>query len=162
MAYLEHHEYQRRKTTTHIVIHCAATKATADIGVKEIREWHVKQRGFKDVGYHYVIRRDGTRELGRPSWAVGAHAEGHNATSIAICLVGGAPADDPRTSENETLTQGENNFTPEQMETLFESVATLKGGIYPGAEVVAHTDFPGVDKACPCFDVKKWWKEVSA
>ncbi len=162
MAYLEDSKYQRRKATNFIVVHASATKRSADIGVKEIREWHIKQRGFTDIGYHYVIRRDGKREMGRPTWAIGAHVEQHNWESVGICLVGGAPDDDPRTSENETLTKGENNYTPEQMATLEETIRVLKRDHYRNAQVVGHTDFPGVEKACPSFDAKGWWAPLEA
>jgi hypothetical protein len=64
-----------RKKTDMLVIHCAATKATMDIGYKEIRKWHVEDRGWDDVGYHYIIRRDGKVEVGRPEGFQGAHAQ---------------------------------------------------------------------------------------
>ena len=156
MPFLPIESYKRRKTTTLLVVHCSATKASADIGAKEIREWHIKERHFQDVGYHYIIRRNGKRECGRPTWAVGAHAEGHNHEAVGVCLVGGAPADDPSTLINETLTKGENNFTIWQFDTLRE---TLKGLLieYPGATVLGHHDLEGVQKQCPSFDVKKWF-----
>jgi N-acetylmuramoyl-L-alanine amidase len=77
-----------RKKTDLLVVHCAATKASMDIGAKEIRRWH-KDRGWDDIGYHYVIRRNGDVEIGRPENAVGAHVAGKNSTSVGICLVGG-------------------------------------------------------------------------
>ena len=70
-----------------IVVHCSASPDTMDIGVKEIREWH-KQRGFNDVGYHWVIRRDGKCEQGRPESQIGAHVKGHNRDSVGIVWVG--------------------------------------------------------------------------
>ncbi|MDO5643861.1 MAG: N-acetylmuramoyl-L-alanine amidase [Paracoccus sp. (in: a-proteobacteria)] len=70
------------------VHHYSATYPDQDIGVAEIREMH-RKRGWRDVGYHYVIRRDGTIERGRPESKVGAHVAGHNATSIGICCIGG-------------------------------------------------------------------------
>ena len=71
-----------------LVIHCAATKPNMDIGRDEIDSWH-KARGWSGIGYHYVIRRDGRIESGRPVEQAGAHASGYNANSIGICLVGG-------------------------------------------------------------------------
>jgi N-acetylmuramoyl-L-alanine amidase len=73
-----------------LVVHCSATVATADIGAAVIRDWH-KQRGFKDIGYHYVIRRDGKIERGRPEQQVGAHVQGFNAHSIGICRSAASP-----------------------------------------------------------------------
>lgn len=74
------------------VLHCADTPAHMDIGVKEIAEWH-KKRGFLTVGYHWVIRRDGTLEKGRDELEQGAHVEGFNRNSLGVCLVGGRGPD---------------------------------------------------------------------
>ena len=52
-----------RTKTDMIVIHCASTPASMDIGVKEIKKWHVEDNKWDDIGYHYVIRRDGTLEI---------------------------------------------------------------------------------------------------
>lgn len=76
------------RSINQIIVHCSATKPGMDIGVLEIRRWH-KDRGFSDIGYHFVIRRSGRIENGRPAKKPGAHAKGHNADSIGICLVGG-------------------------------------------------------------------------
>ena len=73
-----------------IAIHCAATPAEVDVGVREITRWH-RARRFRTIGYHYVIRRDGTIEKGRPDDQRGAHEPRINSRSIAVCLVGGAP-----------------------------------------------------------------------
>jgi hypothetical protein len=80
-----------RETTDLIVVHCSATGPAADIGVAQITQWH-KQRGFDTVGYHYVIRRNGTLETGRRESEIGAHVRGHNANSIGVCLAGGVDA----------------------------------------------------------------------
>lgn len=126
----------------YIVVHCSATRRHADIGVEDIRRWHVEDRGWLDVGYHYVIRRDGTVEPGRPLTAMGAHVRGYNDRSIGICLVGG-------------LDQNGNpkdNFTPEQLNSLERLVLHLKD-VFPDAEeLVGHRDLDP-SKACPCFDL---------
>src|SRR5471030_3257168 len=96
-----------RRTTELLVVHCSATPATMDIGVREITQWHIR-RGFDTVGYHYVIRRNGELETGRRESAVGAHVKGHNANSIGICLAGGVDA----------RNKPENNFTAAQFNTL--------------------------------------------
>lgn len=140
--------YIRRRTTTTLVIHYAATYPSMDIGAKEIRSWH-KAKGWIDIGYHYVIRRDGTVEIGRPAWAQGAHVAGHNSYTIAICLVGGAKEGNPNV--------GEDNFTNAQwaaLATLTRDVCD-DWGIEP-ENVLGHRDFPGVTKACPGFDVQTW------
>lgn len=71
-----------------IVVHCSASPDTMDVGAKEIRDWHVSGNGWSDIGYHWVIRRDGTIEAGRPEDISGAHVKGHNSDSIGIVWVG--------------------------------------------------------------------------
>lgn len=128
------------------IIHCADTPADMDIGAAEIRDWH-KARGWRDIGYHFVIRRDGTIEKGRDIDGdgdvfdeIGAHAKGFNKNSIGICLVGG---------------MGGFNFTSEQMKSL-DKTMFIVDNVYPEIEWCGHCDLPGVDKKCPQFDVKSW------
>ena len=135
-----------------IVWHTSAT-ADQDIGVKEIREWH-KAKGWRDVGYHLIIRRDGTVEQGRLLDDIGAHVRGYNSRSIGICIVGG----------KKTIRGWEPNYTPAQWVTVGQLAARLSG-IYPDAQHKGHRDFsPDLNKDgkitqnewikdCPCFDV---------
>lgn len=149
----------RTKTDT-IVIHCSATRAGQDIGVEQITAWH-QAKGWETIGYHFVIRRDGTVEAGRLVQMIGAHVQGHNASSIGICLVGGIGADG----------DAENNFTPDQFaqcKALLEQLLAT----YPGCRIVGHRDLsPDTDgdgvieprewiKACPSFDVAAWVQSV--
>lgn len=137
--------FKKRPSTTLLVVHCAATKPTMDIGVREIRQWHVQQ-GWLDVGYHFVIRRNGTVEDGRPHDVIGSHAKGYNSTSLGICLVGGINAKG----------NPENNFTPEQFNSLKLLLIAHKR-TYPQAKIVGHRDLDS-GKACPSFDVAEWLK----
>ena len=57
-----------------------------DIGLNEIRKWHL-DLGWRDVGYHYIIRRNGEVELGRSIRDTGSHARGYNHKSVGLCLV---------------------------------------------------------------------------
>lgn len=123
-----------------IVIHCADTPSNMDIGAAEIRIWHVNDNGWSDIGYHWVIRRNGQVEEGRPEDQAGAHVRGHNSDSIGVCLVGG---------------KGGFNFTRVQMAALEAKVIDLKAK-YPDAEVLGHCDLDG-SKTCPNFDVPQWW-----
>jgi N-acetylmuramoyl-L-alanine amidase len=144
-----HKSYDERRTTNYIVIHCAATPPEMDIGLQEIRQWHVA-KGWYDVGYHYIIRRDGSVENGRPHYAMGAHVKGYNQESLGICLVGGIK----NLKENGGNRISDNNFTISQMltlPTLIEMVAAL----YPTAKVVGHRDLDN-KKDCPSFDVHQW------
>ncbi len=71
-----------------VILHCSATPDKGDfIGLEQIKEWHL-ERGWRDVGYHYIIRRSGLIEFGRPEDQQGAHTKGHNRNSLGICLVG--------------------------------------------------------------------------
>ncbi len=142
--------FTARKSTEVIVIHCAATTPTQDIGVKEIRSWH-RKRGFTDIGYHYVIRRDGYIEEGRPEHVVGAHAKGFNRHSLAICMVGGVDED----------LEPEDNFTRQQYATLENLLNELKVS-YPGVDILGHCDLPRVAKACPSFSVRKWLRSLES
>ena len=125
-----------------IILHCSANGPTSTIGAKEIREYHVKMRGWKDIGYHYVIKRDGTLEKGRPLEQVGAHATNHNQNSIGICLVGGVARDG---------VTPEDNFTDAQFETLEKLLLILRKS-FPLATIHGHNEF--ANKACPVFDVQ--------
>ena len=135
-----------RSSTEFIVVHCSATPDTMDIGAETIRRWH-KEKNFRDIGYQYVIRRDGTIEPGRDLDAVGAHVKGFNNVSVGICLIGGVTEDGKPVD----------NFTKAQLLSLKIIVSAMKF-IYPYAVVQGHRDFPAAKKACPCFDVKEWWR----
>lgn len=134
----------------YLVVHCSATPASHDIGLKEIDRWH-RAKGWLRIGYHHVIRRDGTVEDGRPHTQAGAHEPAVNRSSIGYCLIGGL----------DKIGRPQNNFTPEQMESL---TRLLKAhlALYPGAEVLGHRDIPGVKKDCPCFDVRSWWSQAKS
>ena len=128
-----------------LFIHCSATTPKMDIGVNEIRKWHTN-RGFTDIGYHFVIRRDGTIEDGRDIDKVGAHVAGYNTGSIGICMVGGVDA----------AMKAEDNFTVEQWRSIRNLLRILKAD-YPKATIHGHNEF--ANKACPSFDVQKELKE---
>ena len=127
-----------------IIIHCAATKPGMDIGAAEIERWH-RARGFFGIGYHFVIRRNGKLEEGRPIEQAGAHASGHNAHSIGICMVGGI--DDNGKPQN--------NFTDAQWITL-KSLVTSLVHKYMALKIIGHNEVS--NKACPSFSVPKWLK----
>lgn len=140
-----------RTRTDYIVVHCSATGSNQDIGAAEIDKWH-RAKGWQCIGYHYVIRRDGTVEEGRARDVIGAHVEGWNEVSVGVCMVGGVDAND--------ITKAVNNFTPEQFESLKTLLLELKQA-YPNAKIQGHRDFPKVAKACPSFDVAEWLKKVN-
>lgn len=139
-----------------IVIHCSATReGDTSITADTIDAWH-KARGWKGIGYHFIINIDGSIESGREIKEVGAHAYGHNADSIGIVYIGGLNKKG-KPKDTRTIAQ------KMSMNLLVE---VLKG-VFPEAEVLGHRDLsPDVDgdgivepwewtKACPCFNAKK-------
>jgi len=135
-----------------IIIHCSATKPSMDIGVDEIKDWHVNGNGWRDIGYHFVIKRNGTLEHGRDIKENGAHCKGHNKDTIGICMVGGVSEDDVKIAED--------NFTENQWYTLEDLVENLvwKDYVEGGCFIKGHNEFSA--KACPSFDVQKWRDKV--
>lgn len=140
---------EARKSTKYLVVHCSATRPSLDVGVKEIRQWH-KNQGWADIGYHFVIRRDGNVERGRAENLVGSHVAGRNSNSLGVCMVGGVNQND--------FTKPENNFTPAQFASL-KTLLKMLSEKYPGSVVLGHRDFPKVAKACPSFDARAWAKK---
>lgn len=123
-----------------IIIHCSATPEGRDFTVADIDLWH-RQRGFKMIGYHYVIYRDGSIHEGRPKEDVGAHCLGHNSTSLGICYIGGCsewgvPLD---------------TRTDEQKTSLKKLLRKLKKE-YPLAIILGHNDLGNT--SCPCFNAR--------
>lgn len=154
-----------------IIVHCSATPAGADIGAKEIDTWHKDPPlNWSMIGYHFVIRRDGTLEYGRPLTRQGVHVRGHNRRSWGICMVGGVRK---AHVDGKAKMVADNNFTAAQFATLRSVVMMLKA-ICPDADVLGHRDTSPdrnnngvVDpwewvKDCPCFDVRVWWAEQEA
>ena len=132
-----------------IILHCADTWPDWMAGrpltekVAEIRRWHVEQRGWRDIGYHWVIDRDGAVAPGRRETELGAHVEGHNRGTIGICLLGGhgAKADD----------LFEKNFSGAQALAVKLLIAEIKGRTTI-RKVFGHNDY--APKACPGFRVR--------
>lgn len=127
-----------------IIIHCSATPEGEDYTVEQIRQMHVA-RGFSDIGYHYVVYRDGSVHKGRPESIAGAHCTGHNSISIGVCYIGGCP---PR-SDPKWMHKGKDTRTPAQKAALLALVAELRAR-FPEASVHGHREF--ANKACPSFD----------
>ena len=132
---------KKMRTVKKIIIHCSDTFNTMDIGVEEIRKWHMK-RGFNDIGYHFVIRRDGTIETGRDINTIGAHCKGQNKDSIGICLVGGkAGHGDPA-----------DNFNECQVDSAKDLLEGLRQQ-YVELSFHGHNEFS--NKACPVIDINR-------
>ncbi|WP_303023021.1 N-acetylmuramoyl-L-alanine amidase [Duncaniella muris] len=130
---------QSRRTISKIILHCTATPEGRDFSVEQVRQWHLA-RGFSDIGYHYLVGRDGTIYAGRPESVVGAHCTGQNTCSIGVSYVGGEEADGSHRPKD--------TRTHAQKKALRELVASLQKK-YPGATVHCHNEF--ANKACPSF-----------
>ena len=136
-----------RKITL-IIIHCSAVRPDQLSSAAQIDTWH-RERGFKfGIGYHYVIRRNGEIETGRPEWLTGAHCVNHNSHSIGVCYEGGL---DIRGQPADTR-------TPEQKATLRRLLEDLHRR-YPHALVVGHHDL-NPHKDCPCFDAVNEYQDL--
>lgn len=124
-----------------VIIHCTATQEGVPISVERVNQWH-QLRGFRCIGYHFLIGINGEVWKGRGVDEIGAHCTGHNQHSIGICYVGGC---DKNMKPKDTR-------TPAQRQSLKKLVDDLLKQ-YPNATVHGHNEF--ANKACPCFDVKK-------
>lgn len=139
--------FKKRTATKAIFVHAADTPPTMDIGWREIHQWHTRDNGWTAIGYHVVIRRDGTIEAGRPLDAVGAHVASRNSDSVGVCLIGG--------KGKYSGMKPEVHYTKEQLVSLVAVLKELRE-TFPGAEVLGHRNAdPG--KQCPSFDVKSWY-----
>lgn len=136
--------HKRRDSTEYCAVHCSATPPDVDIGADTINQWH-KDRGWSEIGYNFVIRRNGLVEVGRPMDAQGAHVLGYNDVAIGVCLVGGV----------DSKGKADNNFTTQQFESLLLTLKFIRC-YAPDAFIQGHRDFPGVKKDCPSFSVREW------
>lgn len=125
-----------------IVIHCTATAPTAT--VESIRNYWRNVLGWKSPGYHYLIKSDGEIVNLQPIQSLANGVAGHNSNSIHVSYIGGVEGTRPMDTR-----------TAQQKVSMLKIVKELKAK-FPQAEIKGHRDFPGVNKACPSFDVKKW------
>lgn len=130
-----------------LIIHCSATPEGKNFTTTDIDRWH-RQRGFKKIGYHYVIYLDGSIHTGRKEGEIGAHCSGHNANSIGICYIGGLTEDGKKAKDTRT---------PAQKESLIKLLKELKAK-YPKATIHGHKEF--ANKSCPCFNAKTEYSNI--
>lgn len=138
-----------------IILHMSLTPPSADIGAEEIRWWHIdpnKVGGpYRDIGYHYVIRRSGLVETGRELHVSGAHVGGHNNDSIGICIVGGLKQNPAHPNDWDC------NYTSAQWRALDRLCRDLLLQ-FPGAQISGHRDWD--NRGCPGFDAREWSKTL--
>ena len=131
-----------------IILHCSATPEGKDFTVADITRWH-KERGFRTIGYHYVVYRDGTVHKGRPVEQMGAHCEGHNKDSIGVCYIGGLMTDGKTPKDTRTA---------EQKEALYQLCYDLMDSFDIGMEDIhCHNEY--AKKDCPSFKIYKFREE---
>lgn len=153
---------------TGLVVHCSANVEGVDIGAKEIKRCHIQERGWCDIGYHFVIRIDGTIEPGRDLNKAGAHVSGHNATTIGICYVGGLSREKDRRGQY----IAKDTRTPEQKDSL-RWLLTQLAALLPSVRTIkGHRDYsPDLNgngtiepreyiKSCPCFDAIPEYQDI--
>lgn len=130
-----------------IIIHCSAVRPWQVSGLQDIDRWH-RQQGWNGCGYHYVVRRDGTIETGRPLETVGAHCLHHNQHSIGVCYEGGLDADGIAA---DTRTKIQKVAMRQLLEKLHEQ--------FPKAIIAGHNVFDPT-KDCPCFDAVSEYRDL--
>ena len=131
-----------KRSINEIIVHCTASYEGNPMTVEQIRKMHKKERGWSDIGYHYVVYLNGTIHNGRDVNITGAHCTGHNTHSIGVVYVGGLAKNG----------QPKDTRTAAQKEGLLKLLKELKK-LYPKATIHGHRDY--ANKACPCFDAKK-------
>lgn len=123
-----------------IILHCSATKEGANIKASDIKQWHVKDNGWSDIGYHYVIELDGTIKKGRPENVAGAHCTGQNSVALGICYVGGV---DKNGKAKDTRTEAQRHSLFHLVHDLLQRYNLTLNDVY------CHNDF--AKKDCPSF-----------
>lgn len=134
------------RTITLLIVHCSATPQGVALSFEDCRRDHIRHRGFRDIGYHFYLTRDGEIHRGRPLEKTGAHCLNHNRHSIGICYEGGL---DAASCPSDTRTL-------EQKASLLALLRELKR-IFPWALIVEHHDLNPA-KACPCFDAEREYR----
>lgn len=141
-------EYLPRRIE-YLVVHCSATRVNIPFTEKQLLACHLA-RGFRGIGYHFYITKDGVLHETRPMSEIGAHALGFNLHSIAICYEGGL----------DELGRPNDTRTPQQRETLHRVLKELKS-LFPQARIVGHYQLSGnIHKACPAFDARKEYEDL--
>lgn len=135
------------RTISEIIVHCTATPEGRDYPLNTIRQWH-KERGFSDIGYHYIIHPDGKQEDGRDVNIAGAHCVYHNTHSIGVCYIGGLAADGKTPKDTRT----------DQQRIALKKLLCALRLMYPKAAIHGHRDFAA--KACPSFDATTEYKNI--
>lgn len=137
------------RSIQYIVVHCSATRVNIPFTREQLLQCHL-HRGFKSIGYHFYITKDGVVHHTRPMAEIGAHALGFNLHSLGVCYEGGL---DEQGNPADTR-------TPLQRETLLRVLSELKK-LFPEAKIVGHYQLSAdVHKACPVFDARREYQDL--
>jgi len=136
------------RTINKVIVHCTATPECRHTTVEDVRRWHL-DRGWSDIGYHYLVYLDGTVHEGRPIEIQGAHTKGQNKNSIGIAYVGGIDKDTFKPKDTRT---------DEQKEALVDMLEFFKI-THPEITIHGHNEF--ASKSCPCFDAKTEYENIT-
>lgn len=128
----------RTKDIKYLIVHCSDTPDKENIGASEIHQMHL-DFGWNGIGYHKIIKRDGSIENGRPEYWIGAHTFEKNSQSLGVCLI------------------GKDSFSKKQFLSL-EKVLLQWKSKYKNAKILGHRDAIKTDKTCPNFNVEHWCK----
>lgn len=131
----------------YIIVHCTATTEGRQFTKKDVDYWH-KQKGYRCIGYHYLVGIGGEVEQGRQEHEIGSHCLNHNSHSLGVCYVGGL---------DKITRQPKDTRTYLQKLALKKLLKQLKDK-YPNAEIVGHNEF--ANKACPCFNAREEYKDI--
>ena len=131
-----------------IIIHCTATPEGREVSKKDLYKWHVEERGWSDIGYHFFIDLNGDVHECRPIERTGAHTKGNNSDSIGIAYAGGMTKD---------MKSAKDTRNDKQKDALVDLLLQLKDTY--GGVIYGHRDFSS--KECPSFDAKKEYKNIS-
>ena len=132
-----------------LIVHCTATPECREIDITDVRRWHVEERGWSDVGYHFLVLLDGTIQEGRPLERQGSHTRAHNHDSIGVAYVGGM---------SEDMSNPKDTRTQQQKDSLEYLLCYLKI-LFSQATIYGHRDFSS--KSCPSFDAKTEYENIS-
>ena len=143
------------RTIKYIVLHCTGAPATQKVSV--ILDYWKRVKGWKKVGYHYLVEANGKVHELAPIFETANGVAGYNANAIHICYIGGNNWKDTRTAEQKAA-----------LERLVRKCRLM----FPKATICGHRDFSPdkngngkIDpseymKFCPAFEVSEWLKEI--
>ena len=122
---------EKLETIKYLVIHHSQREIDS---AKSIKKRHLK-RGWEDIGYHYIINKNGRITKGRNTKYIGAHVKGHNRNSLGICIIGNFDKEKP---------------TEKQIKKLLKFLKRLsKKHNIENKNILGHREFKGVTKTCP-------------